>query len=239
MRFLLTVTFMIEDSRAKAPEPSLIPLFAWLSPAYPVGSYAYSHGLEWAVESGDVSDEASLVDWLRDLLKLGAGCTDAVTLSHAYRAIEAGSSEGFVQVNELALALAPSAELFLETSQQGRSFMDATLGAWPTLRLPRIEGEIAYPVALGAAAAAHGIPLPIALCGFLFALTQNMVSAAIRLAPIGQTTGTRVCALLLKDIEAVAHLAEQAALDDISTGTFRVDLGSFMHETQYSRIFRS
>lgn len=220
-------------------EASLLPLFAWLSPAYPVGSYAYSHGLEWAVEAGDVSDEASLVVWLRDLLHLGIGASDAILLSHAYQAIEAQDIAAFDSVNALALALAPSAEFYLETSQQGRSFLDATQSAWPARHLPHVEGVIAYPIAVGAAAAAHGIALALTLDAFLFAFVQNMVSAAIRLAPIGQTSGTRVCAALRSDVGGVARISEAAALDDISAATFRSDLGSFHHETQYTRIFRS
>jgi urease accessory protein len=230
---------MIDGRQQRGAEPSLLPLFAWLSPAYPVGSYAYSHGLEWAVEAGDVSDESSLAEWLRDLVDMGVGRSDAILLSHAYRSIADGDTEAFGVVNDLALALAPSAELYLETSQQGRSFLDATASAWPSSRLPVIKGEVAYPAAVGAAAAAHSIPLSTTLEAFLFAFVQNMISAAIRLAPIGQSTGTRVCASLRADVEAVAREAEGAALDDIASSTFRVDLGSFHHETQYTRIFRS
>jgi urease accessory protein len=219
--------------------PSLLPLFAWLSPAYPVGSYAYSHGLEWAVEAQDVVDEPLLVAWLRDLLRWGVGRNDAILLAHSYRAIDVQDMTAFDHVNALALAFAPSAELYLETSQQGRSFLDATLSAWPAPHLPNVDGPLAYPVAVGAAAAAHEIPLRPTLEAFLFAFVQTMVSAAIRLAPIGQTAGTRVCAALRRDVEAMARRTEAAELDDMSSATFRSDLNSFHHETQYTRIFRS
>jgi urease accessory protein len=217
--------------------PTLIPLFAWLSPSYPVGSYAYSHGLEWAVDAGDVSDADSVTEWLSDLMRLGAGRNDAILLSHAHRAVM--RKEPLHDLNAFALALAPSAELFLETSQQGRSFMDATLAAWPSPLLPPWQGEIAYPVAVGAAAAAHRIPLAVTLEGFLFAFVQNLVSAAIRLAPIGQTAGTQICASLRSTVESIAAETASASLDDISAATFRADLGSFHHENQYTRIFRS
>jgi urease accessory protein len=231
-------TAMAEN--ASAETQSLLPLFAWLSPSYPVGSYAYSHTLEWAVETGDVADEASLASWLVDLMTLGAGRNDAILLTHAYRAVEAGDADSLNEVNDLALALSPSAELHLETSQQGRSFLDATLAAWPCPRLmPLHEGEVAFPVAVGMAAAAHGIPLAATLEAYLFAVVQTLVSAAIRSAPIGQTGGIRVSAALSATVQTIARDAQHLSLDNIGGCTFRADLGSFHHENQYTRLFRS
>lgn len=218
---------------------SILPLFAWLSPSYPVGCYAYSHTLEWAVEAGDVADEEALVAWLMDQMTLGFGRNDAILLSHAYRAVEAGHEAALVNVNELALALSPSAELYLETSQQGRSFLDATLAAWPAPGLLDLDGEVAFPIAIGMAAASHCIPLPLTLNAYLFGLVQTLVSAAIRLAPIGQTAGIRVCSTLAPTVQEVAGQAIGFSLDDIGGATFRADLGSFHHETQYTRLFRS
>lgn len=217
-----------------------LPLFAWLSPSFPVGAYAYSHGLEWAVENGDVRDEASLLDWLADTLRHGAGRNDAILLAHAWRALE--DRAALATVNELALALAPSQELRLETTQQGRSFLDAVLAAWPQKDFARTTkdiGEIAYPVAVGLAAAAHRIPLSATLPAFLLAFVQNLVSAAIRSAPIGQTAGMRVVTALTPVVQSIATEAETLTLDDIASATFRADLGSFRHETQYTRLFRS
>ncbi len=233
----------MDDASLKAQglgrEGTILPLFAWLSPSYPVGCYAYSHTMEWAVEAGDVTDEATLVAWLTDLLTLGLGRNDAILLSHAYRAIEQSDRGALETVNELALALSPSAELYLETSQQGRSFLDATLAAWPSPRLFLLEGDVAFPVAIGMAAAAHGIPLPITSQAYLFGLVQTLVSAAIRLAPIGQTAGIRVSAALAGIVQDVAQQGMALTLDDIGGSTFRADLGSFHHENQYTRLFRS
>ncbi|WP_457094310.1 urease accessory protein UreF [Microvirga sp. P5_D2] len=220
-------------------EAAILPLFAWLSPSYPVGCYAYSHTLEWAVEAGDVTNEETLVAWLSDILTLGLGRNDAILLGHAYRAIEAGDEKRLEEINELALALSPSAELYLETSQQGRSFLDATLAAWPSPRLLPLEGDVAFPVAVGMSAAAHGVPLAMATPAYLFGLVQTLVSAAIRLAPIGQTAGIRVCAGLLAIVQDVARAALDQSLDQIGGATFRADLGSFHHENQYTRLFRS
>ncbi|MBM6580669.1 urease accessory protein UreF [Microvirga sp. BT689] len=218
---------------------SILPLLAWLSPSYPVGCYAYSHTLEWAVEAGDVMNEETLIAWLTDQMTLGFGRNDAILMSHAYQASAVGDEATLCDVNELALALSPSAELYLETSQQGRSFLDATLAAWPAPGLLWLEGEVAFPIAIGMAAAAHGVPLPLTSSAYLFGLVQTLVSAAIRLAPIGQTAGIRVCAVLAVTAQDVSREAISLSLDDIGAATFRADLGSFHHENQYTRLFRS
>ncbi|WP_375459001.1 urease accessory protein UreF [uncultured Enterovirga sp.] len=217
-------------------------LICWLSPAFPVGSYAYSHGLEWAVEAGDVADETSLAAWLETLLLEGAGRNDAILLAAAYRAAAAGDTAALEEANDLALALAASAELWLETAQQGRSFLDVILAAWPApglSEMTRTLGRVAYPVALGLAAALHGVPLAAVLRGQLTAMAGNLVSAAIRLAPIGQTAGQRLLAGLVPRLDDLAGDVLRLDLDDVSASTFRADLGSFRHETQYTRLFRS
>jgi urease accessory protein len=224
-------------------EPSVLPLLVWLSPTYPVGSYAYSHGLEWAAEAGDIAGEAALAAWLADVLQHGAGRTDAILLGAAHRAAAASDHAALLEVNHLALALAPSQELRLETRQQGRSFLDATLAAWPTALLSTLalglDDEVTYPVAVGLAAGSHGLPLLPTGEAFLLAFMQNLVSAALRLAPIGQTAGTRVLAGLAPAVAALAQEVSNLGLDDIGSATFRADLGSFLHETQYTRLFRS
>ncbi|MEN3233582.1 MULTISPECIES: urease accessory protein UreF [Methylobacterium] len=223
--------------------PDALVLLAWLSPGYPVGAYAYSHGLEWAVEAGDVRDEASLRDWLADVLDHGAGRSDAILAAHAHRAAAVGDADALVAVNDLALALSPSRELHLETSQQGRSFLDATRAAWDVPGLAnlagRLDGPVAYPVAVGAAAGAHGLDRGTVLMAYLAAFLQNLVSASLRLAPVGQTAGTRVVAALMPRAAALARAVGDLPLDEAGTATVRLDLGSFRHETQYTRIFRS
>ncbi len=224
-------------------QPDLLPLFAWLSPSFPVGAYAYSHALEWAVEVGDVRDEASLAAQVSDLMRLGFGRSDGILLAHAWRAAVREDWVALAEVNALAVCLAPSAELRLETCQQGRSFLDAVRAAWPSPALETaagaLSGEVAYPVAVGLAAGAHGIPLAPTLEGFLLALVQALVSSGIRLAPVGQTAGTRVVAGLAPTVRALAADIPALTLDDLGSATFRADLGSFRHETQYTRLFRS
>ncbi|NEU12855.1 urease accessory protein UreF [Methylobacterium sp. BTF04] len=218
-------------------------LMAWLSPGYPVGAYAYSHGLEWAVECGDVHDEASLTTWLADVLERGSCRNDLIFAAHAHAAALAGDHEALTNLNDLALALAPSRELRLETSQQGRSFLDVTRAAWGNDVLAQLgdalTDAVAYPVAVGLAAGAHRMALAPVLAGFGLAFLQNLVSAALRCAPIGQSAGTRVIAALTPKVDALAATVPVLSLDDLGSATLRLDLGSFRHETQYSRIFRS
>ncbi|WP_420847296.1 urease accessory protein UreF [Methylobacterium organophilum] len=235
-----TLTTMVEAGTAEAGMEALR-LMAWLSPTYPVGAFAYSHGLEWAVETGDIRDEASLSEWLGDVLERGAGRNDMILCGAAHRAC--GQEAALAALNDLALALAPSRELHLETSQQGRSFLDATLAAWPCPALARaaaaLPGPVAYPVAVGAAAGAHGMGRGATVSAYGLAFVQNLVSAALRVAPIGQSAGTRLIAGLSPRVAALAATTDDLGSEDLGAATLRVDLGSFRHETQYSRIFRS
>ena len=231
------------NEREEGASAALYRLMAWLSPAYPVGAFAYSSGLEWAIEAGDVTSAEALHGWLATLLADGAGFCDAVMFAHAYRAAEAGNDIALAKVAELAAALAPSRERFLETTAQGRAFLNATQAAWPCAALDRLamlsSDVLAYPVVVGVAAAGHSLPLGQALAAYLQALTANWVSAAVRLIPLGQTDGQRAIAALEQAIGATAQRALAASLDDIGGGVFRADIASMRHETQYTRLFRS
>ncbi|MCS0493521.1 urease accessory protein UreF [Ancylobacter sp. MQZ15Z-1] len=231
------------DGAAGAGAADLLALFVWLSPAYPVGAFAYSHGLEWAVETGDVGDAASLRGWVGDLLLHGGPFSDAVLLAHGWRAMAAGDEAGLHEVLELAAAFAPSRERQMETLNQGDAFMAATRHAWPSAALERMaamwDGRVAYPVAVGAAAAAHALPLPATLAAFLNAVAANLISAAVRLVPLGQSDGNRVLAALLPTIRLAATEAGEVPLERIGGAALRSDIASMRHETQYTRLFRS
>jgi urease accessory protein len=224
-------------------EASSLPLLVWLSPAFPVGGFAYSHGLEWAVEVADVRDAPTLRAWIEDLVRHGSGRTDPVLLAVAYRAAADGDASRLAEVAEIAVALQPSKERHLETTQQGQAFAIAIEASWPTPALDLLRaahaGEIAYPVAVGVAAAGHGVPLPATLQAFLTAFVSALVSAAVRLGPIGQTEGQRVIAALMPAVREVVAGMREASLDDLGSATLRSDLASMAHETQYSRLFRS
>ncbi len=225
-------------------DPNL-PLFLWLSPAFPVGAFAYSHGLEWAAEVGDIPDAASLADWLRDLIDEGAPRNDAVLFAAAWRAAAAHDRQALSEINQLAVALAGSLERRLETTQQGAAFVAAASAAWDAepLGWSREIDAVAYPIAVAAAAAGRGIALEAALPAFALAILANLVSAAVRLSVIGQTDGQRVLAGLLPQVEAMAETAAGAELANfeqkLGGAAFRSDLAALRHETQYSRLFRS
>ena len=222
---------------------ALYRLMAWMSPAYPIGAFSYSSGIEWAVEAGDVTDAATLERWLAVMIADGGGFCDAVFFVHAHRAAAERKDKALHAVAELAAAFAPSQERHLETTAQGRAFLDATRAAWSTPALDRLlavwDGAIALPVAVAVAGAGHEIALAPALQAYLHALTANLVSAGVRLVPLGQTDGQRVLAALEPVVAATAARALATALDDVGGAAFRADLASMRHETQHTRLFRS
>ena len=222
---------------------ALYRLMAWLSPAYPVGAFSYSGGIEWAVEAGDIRDAESLRQWLAVLLGHGAGFCDGVLFVHAHRASAAKDAAALRGVAEIAAALVPSKERFLETTTQGRAFLKATCAAWPCAALADFaaawDGPVALPVAVGVACAGHGVGCEAALPAFLHALAANWISAGVRLIPLGQTDGQRVLAALEETVTAAAARALATPLADIGGASFRADLAGMLHETQYTRLFRS
>jgi urease accessory protein len=232
-----------EAGLAAGDGAALYRLMTWLSPAFPVGAFSYSSGIEWAVEAGDIADAATLRDWLSSLLADGSGFCDGVFLAHAHRAASRADDGALHEVAELAAAFAPSRERHLETVAQGRAFIEIARSAWNCDGLERLiascSGAIAYPVAVGIVSAAHGIPLAATMHGFLHALTSNWISAGARLVPLGQTDSQRVLSALEPVVVAAGRRALQAALDDAGGASFRADLASMRHETQYTRLFRS
>jgi urease accessory protein len=231
------------DESGNSETAALYRLMTWLSPSFPVGAFSYSSGLEWAVEAGDIVDAMSLRDWLAAMLADGPGFCDAIFLAQSYQAAVAGDDAGLREISELAVAFVPSRERHLETLAQGRAFIEIARAAWNSGDLDRsiahCGGSIVYPVAVGLVSAAHAIPLPLTLHAFLHALTANWISAGARLVPLGQTDSQRVLASLETIVDATTASALVASLDDLGSATFRADLASMRHETQYTRLFRS
>ncbi|HEY0420759.1 MAG TPA: urease accessory protein UreF [Acetobacteraceae bacterium] len=220
-------------------DAGLLRLLAWLSPAFPTGGYAWSHGVEWAVETGEIRDGETLHDWLDITLRHGAGRTDAILLRHAHRA--AGNPDALAELAELALALAPTRERRAEAAGQGNAFR-AAAASWGAELLDRLAeraGDLAYPVAVGALAGAHGIGEDDAAGALVQAFAANLISAAVRLVPLGQSAGLAVLARLEPAILAVTAETRAATLDDLGGACFRSDIASARHETQYTRLFRS
>jgi urease accessory protein len=226
-----------------ANDAALYRLMTWLSPSFPVGAFSYSSGIEWAVEAGDIVDMASLQDWLTAMLAEGPGFCDGVFLAQAHRAAISGDHSGLHGIAELAAAFVPSRERQLETSAQGRAFIDIARSAWSSegleLMISACAGTIVYPVAVGLVSAAHAIPLRPAMHAFFHALVSNWISAGARLVPLGQTDSQRVLVALEPVVATTAARALAASLEDLGGATFRADLASMRHETQYTRLFRS
>jgi urease accessory protein len=220
----------------------LFRLLTWASPAFPTGAFSYSHGLEYAVEEGMVTNAAQLQDWIGWIVRHGALHADAVLLAHAHRAAEAGDHSALDAVAALAAAMRGTAETAMENLQQGASFSDTAQAVWPGKRtaafLKRNGVKPALPVAV-ALCCAGAIPLPETLGAYLHAAMANLVSAGVRLIPLGQTDGQRSIVALEGVVTGAVERALVTALDDLVTAAPMVDWTSMRHETQYTRLFRS
>jgi urease accessory protein len=222
---------------------ALYQLLAWNSPAYPTGAFSYSHGLEWAVEEGSVTNVLQLVDFVEAVLTRGGGWVDAVLFVHTWRAA-ASSDRAVDEISELGAAFRGTAETALESRQQGSAFLQITRQAWPH---PAIEGfarrhagrGVAHAVVVGLTCAVHGIELQPALSSYLHAVAANLVSAGVRLIPLGQTHGQLAVAHMLPVIERVTEHAGCVSLEDLGTAAPGLERCSALHETQYTRLFRS
>ena len=208
-------------------------LLAWLSPAFPTGAFAYSHGLEWAVETKDIRDEATLTGWLTGIIAHGSGRNDAILARLAHRA--AGDADALAALAELALATAPCRERRAEALAQGKAFLRAAVPWNP----PELPEDTPYAVAVGAMAGAHGIDEDTAIHACLQTFAANLISAAVRLVPLGQTTGLQVLAALEPVILATAGGTKGATPEDLGGCAFLPDIAAMRHETQYTRLFRS
>ena len=212
-------------------DTDVLTLTQWMSPTFPVGAYAYSHGLEWVIESGDVMDPATTQEWIQDVLRHGAGRTDCILLAVAYQAPHANA---LMEIDLIARSFAASKERWQETDLQGAAFCDAVAEVWGH-RLPRLV----YPVAVGRAATLQALPLELCAAMYLHGFLSNLAAAAMRLVPLGQTDGQRIIHDLTPLVAILAREARNATLDDISTSSFLGDIAAMKHETQYSRIFRT
>lgn len=233
---------------------ALYRLLAFLSPAFPIGAFTYSHGLEQVIEGGGVANAAELQAWLEAVLKYGAGHSDAILVKEAMYAAKRGDEVAVRSLIDLGLALQPSKERHLETSAQGIAFMDAVQKAWrPPLGSAAAglfqcltetsdsngHGSWPYPVAVGVVAAAWGLPNEATVVGFLQAFSANVISVAVRVVPLGQSDGQRVLAAIEPVVSQIAERAQTFGLEDLGTCTFLADIASMKHETQYTRLFRS
>ncbi len=214
-------------------------LQSWLSPSFPIGAYSYSHGVEGAIESGLVRDAATLEDWIGGLLRFGTGRNDAILLSEARRLASTGDADGIVELSELALALIPTSELRLEATSQGTAFLKTVSAAWPEIGQVSVPPSPPLPIAYGAVIAAAGIELGLAGPLFLQAFVHNLVSAAVRAVPLGQTDGQRVIAALETTVDAVWQESRELGIEDIGSAALMAEWSSLHHEAMDGRLFRS
>lgn len=223
-------TIMTTDSQ------SLLRLMTWLSPAFPVGGFAYSGGLEAAVREGHVGDAIDLREWLQSAIDHGQFHNDAVLLAEAWNAH--GDVARLSEVVDLARALAGSAERYLEITAQGDAFIEAAR-PWSPGISKILDQETPYAVTVGAVAAANQVGLYDTLTAWLHALTSQLVSAAIRLSVLGQREAMALLAGLEPVILAAAGRARKSTLDDLGSATVIADIMSARHEQLHSRLFRS
>jgi urease accessory protein len=245
----MATTTIIITGMPMAEPSALYDLLSWMSPAWPIGGFAHSGGLEWAVEEGLVIDRASTLDWAMDLLDHGAIHNDAVLFVYAWRAADRGDAEALAEVAELAAASQTGHERRLEATAQGAAFRRIALStadspAFSTLLTGVADEDLTYTVAAAVLFAAQGIALEAALTAWLHGVVSNLVSAAQRLVPLGQTDGQHVLrdlrpAILAAMERAAALPADGDPFDAMGGCTLVADIGCMAHETQYTRLFRT
>jgi len=243
---MATAGTIMSNEQHRFPRLALLRLQSWLSPAFPSGSYSYSHGLEWAVEAGYVDDHESLIDWLQADLRYGSGRNEAIFFIEAWRSATRDDRAKLFEIAALASAFRGTSEFALESSQQGAGCLSTLRRVWPDDLLDRLSevlSEQHVPPALavvhGVASAKEGVPANLALPAFLLSYVANLVTAGVRLIPLGQTDGQRTIAALEQAVLAATEEAMGATIDDLGSAALTVDLASMGHETQYTRLFRS
>jgi urease accessory protein len=235
----MTITTMAEDA--------LYHLMSWMSPAYPVGAFAHSSGLEWAVDAGWVTNRAELENWLRTVLESGAGWNDAALFAAAHRAAMARDRATLGQIAELAAALYPSSERRVESLSQGGAFRRAAAATMPVGAFQLLdevdEEETAYPIAVAVLAAGQHIVPAVALTAYLHGYSANLVSAGQRLIPLGQTdaqaTMLALKPIVLDVVERAVALPPGDPFRFLGSAAILADAASMWHETQYTRLFRT
>jgi urease accessory protein len=243
---VITVGIIMSDKECLFPPLALLRLQSWLSPAFPTGSYSYSHGLEWAVEAGQTHDRKSLVDWLEADLCYGSGRNEAIFFSEAWRRAIDDDAAKLSEIAVLAAAFRGTSEFVLESSQQAEAALATLRQVWPDRALDWLwellherRVRAAPAVVLGVRSARQGIPVNLALPAFLHSYIGNLVIAGVRLIPLGQTDGQLAVAGLEGAVLAASEQAKEATTDDLGSAAFMVDIASAAHETQYTRLFRS
>lgn len=209
----------------------ILTLAQWFSPSYPLGSFSYSHGLEWAVEARDVRDSTTLEDWIRTVLTSGAGRSDAIFLAASFQAKDVRRVQ---ELDVLCRAFSASVERFRETDKQGAAFCDTTSHVWGA-DLPRL----AFPVAVGRAAKLCDLPQEMTGSYYLHAFASNLVAAGQRLMRLGQSEAQVLVHGFAPLCVQIAEETRDGDLDHLSNSAYLTDIASMKHETQSSRMFQT
>jgi len=224
-------------------EAALYDLLTWMSPAWPVGAFAHSSGLEWAVEVGHVTDRATTRQWIANLIEHGPIRNDMVLFVHGWRGAAAGDKQRLCEIAELSLASQTGFERRLEATAQGNAFRKIARATVGQEMLSDLDHELTYPVAVACLTARQAIPLRQALTAYAHGVVSNLVSAAQRLVPLGQTDGQLVLRdlreTIFKVVAAMEALPEGDPFDQIGSSTLVAEIGCMAHETQYTRLFRT
>ena len=211
-----------------AIEEQIITLQQWMSPSFPIGAFAYSHGLEWAIETGRIKNSDDLFNWMSDILVFGSGRNDAILVALAH------STSNAHELNHVALSLCPSRERREETQLQGTAFCAVLRDVWC-----HELHDVVLPVAIGQAGRLCGFDVSLCVSSYLHAFCSNLISVAVRLVPLGQTAGQKVLLALVPLISDQTETALTSTKDDLSSQTFFSDVASMRHETMHTRIFKT
>ncbi|WP_244510307.1 urease accessory protein UreF [Aureimonas sp. AU20] len=215
---------------------ALVRLLTWTSPAFPVGAFAFSHGLEAVIAEGRVRDGEALFGWIETLLLHGSGWNDLVFLTEAHRLASQGETgPGWDDLVALARASAGSAERRREVMDLGRAFAEAA-APWAEPLQPG-AAPVPYTLAFGALAAREGVPLLPCLAAFAHAFAANLASVAVRLVPLGQREAVRVIRRLEPVVGSAARRAAGSTLDDLGSAAILSDIAALRHETLQPRLF--
>ena len=218
----------------------LFNLLTIVNPSYPIGSFSYSHGLEWSIQEKEITDKKSLFEWLQTILYEGSLWSDSVIFYHAYKSLKSKNYSKFKKISDLSLTIQPSKERYMESVMQGNAFIKITKDISNyDLKDYNLRSDISLPIAFSVACDLHKLNFDDCLTGFLHSNISNLISAGIRLIPLGQTEGQKLLNELSDSIITIIPKVKKAKISRIGNCCWRSDISSMKHETQYTRIFRS
>ena len=215
---------------------SILKLLTWNNQAYPIGSYSFSSGLEYAIEINLISTAKELQDWLKNLLKFGNLQSDAILLKEAWKIKTCKKDKDITDLNRFAISLNQSKEKYIESYEQGKSFIKISKESW-SHKFPR--ETLMFPIAYACSAVQENISLEDTLLSFLHSNLCNLLGAGIKLLPLGQTEGQKIQLQINKYIEKEYKSILKKNLNYIGSCGWVNDIVSMKHEHQFTRLFRT